>query len=514
MADWFCSSVGYTAVTAWAASTAYSVGDIRRPTAAAVGSERVFRCTTAGTSGGTEPTWVNTKAATTNDNTVVWTEITGNSTYNSPTNYAAPHMRLRNLAAWMAAGDDGYCASDHSDTEVAATITATFPGTQTSPNRLFSVNKTTGAIEKGAASASSHTVSSNFIINGSVYFNGFVFSSNNTGGANPNLYFNQTENNQTYDNCDFIITATGSAGVVVFGVASPSGIYNTRLINPRFKFGATTQNIEVHGRLFVNGGSVIAGSSAAANVFETITSRTGFNLEVDGFDFSNLGAGVNLVAGGAVVQTGYAQFTNCKMPASWTGALVSAAITKAGFSASANNVVSASGINYMQRYDDVFGSVREETTIVMTGGATDGTTPFSRKMATASNAGFPGKVLYSPYIFKWNELTGSAKTLTVEIIHDSVTNLKDNEVWLEVEYLGTVNFPLALFNNDAPATVLTAGVDQAASTQAWTTTGLTNPNKQKLEVTVTPQMKGDFIARVCMAVASKTLFYNPDIVVT
>ena len=34
MADWYISSAGYTAVTAWAATTAYSVGDIRRPTAA------------------------------------------------------------------------------------------------------------------------------------------------------------------------------------------------------------------------------------------------------------------------------------------------------------------------------------------------------------------------------------------------------------------------------------------------------------------------------------------------
>ena len=58
--------------TAWEASTAYSLGDIVVPTA---GLENGFRyeCTTAGTSGGSEPTWPTTEGATKTDGTVVWT---------------------------------------------------------------------------------------------------------------------------------------------------------------------------------------------------------------------------------------------------------------------------------------------------------------------------------------------------------------------------------------------------------------------------------------------------------
>ena len=59
-----------TPSTTWAASTAYTVGDTIRPTTP---NSRVFKCTTAGTSGGTEPTWNTTVSGTTNDNTVVWT---------------------------------------------------------------------------------------------------------------------------------------------------------------------------------------------------------------------------------------------------------------------------------------------------------------------------------------------------------------------------------------------------------------------------------------------------------
>ena len=60
------------AVTAWAASTAFSVGDIRRATTVQA-SGLWFRCTTAGTSGGSEPSWATDVGNTTNDNTVVWT---------------------------------------------------------------------------------------------------------------------------------------------------------------------------------------------------------------------------------------------------------------------------------------------------------------------------------------------------------------------------------------------------------------------------------------------------------
>ena len=58
--------------TAWAASTAYVLGDVVVPTA---GLENGFRyeCTTAGTSGGSAPTWSTVEGGTTTDNTVTWT---------------------------------------------------------------------------------------------------------------------------------------------------------------------------------------------------------------------------------------------------------------------------------------------------------------------------------------------------------------------------------------------------------------------------------------------------------
>lgn len=55
----------------WAASTAYSVGDYVLPTAP---NGHMYKCTTAGTSGSTQPTWPTTNNGTVTDGTVVWTE--------------------------------------------------------------------------------------------------------------------------------------------------------------------------------------------------------------------------------------------------------------------------------------------------------------------------------------------------------------------------------------------------------------------------------------------------------
>tara|TARA_R100000458_G_scaffold58453_1_gene66531 strand:+ start:719 stop:1612 length:894 start_codon:yes stop_codon:yes gene_type:complete len=62
------------AVTAWAASTAYSVGDIRRAATAQV-TGLFFKCTTAGTSGSSEPNWSTDIGVEVTDNTVVWKAI-------------------------------------------------------------------------------------------------------------------------------------------------------------------------------------------------------------------------------------------------------------------------------------------------------------------------------------------------------------------------------------------------------------------------------------------------------
>lgn len=57
---------------AWQATTAYTTADY---VLKVVTNNRFYKCTTAGTSGGSEPTWPTTLGATVNDGTAVWTDM-------------------------------------------------------------------------------------------------------------------------------------------------------------------------------------------------------------------------------------------------------------------------------------------------------------------------------------------------------------------------------------------------------------------------------------------------------
>ena len=61
-------------IAAWAASTAFSVGNVRR-SSTDEGTGLFFRCTTAGTSASSEPEWPNSAGDTVTDGTCVWTAI-------------------------------------------------------------------------------------------------------------------------------------------------------------------------------------------------------------------------------------------------------------------------------------------------------------------------------------------------------------------------------------------------------------------------------------------------------
>jgi len=60
----------------WTASTAYTSNQLIIPYTGFGSIQRLYRCTTAGTTGSTEPTWPTTANGTVTDGSVVWTEVT------------------------------------------------------------------------------------------------------------------------------------------------------------------------------------------------------------------------------------------------------------------------------------------------------------------------------------------------------------------------------------------------------------------------------------------------------
>lgn len=67
---------------AWAASTVYAIGSAARPAVTRNGF--TYQCTTAGTSGASEPVWPTTAGQTVTDGSVVWTAISCKAVGNIP----------------------------------------------------------------------------------------------------------------------------------------------------------------------------------------------------------------------------------------------------------------------------------------------------------------------------------------------------------------------------------------------------------------------------------------------
>jgi len=101
-------------IATWAATTDYAVDDIVIPTTP---NGKVYKCTVAGTSSGSEPTWPTTINLTVADNTVTW-QCSGYTYGASPVygNYDEPHA----VALWMRAA--GYLHANGTSTALMVTI--------------------------------------------------------------------------------------------------------------------------------------------------------------------------------------------------------------------------------------------------------------------------------------------------------------------------------------------------------------------------------------------------------
>lgn len=504
MANWYVSTTKHTAITQWAATTAYSVGDIRRQLAApSYGQDRAFRCTTAGTSGGSEPAWNTSKGATTADNTVVWTEVTGNETYG----WSAPHARfevaLESGYGWSAAGDTIYLGHDHAET-YAGSNTFSSQGTAISPQRVICVS-TAGSVPPVSADLAT-TASITFTgavsmsINGTFYCYGVKFVVGSGSSAGTLNIVNAASSTQVYENCAFSLPSTASGNIVHFGNGPDR---QAILINTTLEFGATGNGIGQCGNLvWKNTPNALVGATFPTTLFAGTNPTL---AQLDGVDLSALGSGKTIF--GVTVGCGRNFIKNCKLGSS---------VTISGTQPIGNGPIdllisdSADTHNRQERYS-AQGTLSTETTIVRTSGASDGDTSIAWKVITTTSAkwGHPFECFEMGI---WNTAVGSSKTATVEIVNDGTT-LQDDDIWMDVEYLGTSGSPLASKASTRSADVLNAGTNLTTSGATWTTTGLSSPVKQYMQATFTPQEIGMIRIKVYVAKASKTIYIDPKITI-
>lgn len=437
-------------------------------------------------------------------NWYVWSGATGTGT---GADWANAYTTLNAAATAKAAGDVFYVAHDHVQT-VASALTITFAGTEANPNRVYCVNRA-GSVPPVAAdlrtTAQISTTGANAIsLAGScAEMYGIIFSAGDAAN-NAGINVGSTANRSfRLNSCALKINNTNASSRVSL-CSGASGQFAI-LENTTLQFGSVSQQLSTSARaIWRNTPNAFQGV-----IFPTTLmtfSGGGGEFFVEGVDLSALGSGKTLVASGVNSPNLKAIFKDCKL-----GASVTVVATAANFGSVEVMLIRCdSGDTNYRTEKYAFGGVQSvETTIVRTGGATDGTTPISWKLATVANAEWEFPLECLPIVV-WNDIVGLPKTVTVEGIWATGTVPNNDDIYIDVEYLGTSGFPIASKASSTKATGFVAGTPLPAGSGTWG--GSTT--KFKMSVTITPQEKGPFTIYVKAAKPSSTFYVDPKPVIT
>lgn len=443
--------------------------------------------------------------------TVYYVDNAGSNTSPYDT-WAKAANNIATIAAIDSAGDTIYVASTHTES-TAGNINLDWAGTSSSPTEIIcgttaAAPPTTYAQTASIAVTGNVNIAVNTTNAGNAAIHGVVLTAGaTTNNANVRLAVGVSSSVVAQD-CE--LSLGGSSNNSRVQLSAATGAVG-RAIDCTFNFSSTAQKIGISGNGasgLIEGGSIKSGSSAITDIFEF--SSPGTFLLVSGFDVSNAAAAANMCS---TTQTGVRfLIRDSKLPSSWSGSL-NASTPGDGAVFEMHNCDSGdTHYNYARSVSG--GTIVDETTLVKTGGATDAdSTTISWRVDTGTNA-TDGFAMRTEEIMIDNSTVGSSVTVTLDILHDSVTNLTNAEIWLEVMSLNTSGVPLGSWTRDDVAgdnsgNRLATAADQASSAATWTTTGMTNPNTQKLSVTFTPQETGYIIGRVACSKASYTLYIDP-----
>lgn len=502
MTLYYISTAKYTAVAQFAVTHAYVLGDIVRQLAApAFGSERCFRCTTAGTSGAAEVAWALGNGSTTTQGTAVFTCDTGFA-------WTKPHFSLQgiyNQFTTFTSGDTMYIGHDHNLVTANSVDIFNAPVATANPVRVICVNSA-GSVPPVSAdfrfTAVESTTGANFYQirgAGSWYFQGITFSSGTGASASfTGLVLGKSSSNPdlTFESCTFIQGINNINDAITTSV---TGI--VRWNNCTVQFANVGQGIMAQGRLrWTNTPSAIVGATIPTRLFLNPASVSGTSnpplVTCDGVDLSALNTTL------VIAQSGFSQinFNNCKLNAAAT---IAATPTLNG--ARIDVAASDSGATgFRQESYQYSGTLTAETTFTLVGGATDGVMPISWKIVTNANATFLNPV-EAFQIARWNTAIGAPLTATIEL--ESNATLTSNDAWVEFEVLSTAGFPIS-GKTTTKLDILAVPTNLAASTAIWNG-ALAGATKQKLTASFTPQIIGLVRATVFIGKASQTVYMNP-----
>lgn len=417
MANWYVSSVKYAAIPVWAASTAYSLGDyVRRLTGDTGGNGgRVFKCTTAGTTGGTEPTWNVGNNATTTSGTAVFTQVAGQEAEQSAGNWKCPIGTLAGAASLVSStGEVIFVASDHLESYASATtVTGTIPPRYSCDPAAITLPPVSSDLQKGATVET--TGNNGLTLNNDCLFSGFIFKAA-TGGTTAAGNFN-INGSGTYENCELHQNNTSASTNIVIGSAATSRGSVEFSADTKVYLNNASQSVTlVFSELLWRdtASPLVSGSQAPTTIMNMAAANGSRGIATcRNIDFSGFSSTASIASFSGF---GDFLFENCKLPASFT---VTSSIPRNNRNNSLrlhNCHTDAGPINYNSRERGTSGGYEVTTSLKRTSGATDGVTPISWKVdpfgTTPSNDGF---AVLLPRIAKRINDTVS-KTFTVHAI--------------------------------------------------------------------------------------------------
>lgn len=421
--------------------------------------------------------------------------------------WANAYTTLAAAATAKLAGDVFYVAHDHAETQASLT-TITFAGTEGSPNKVYCVNRAGSVPPVSADLRTTATVSttgaSAISLAGTVSVcQGIVFSA---GDASSNASINVgNSGGKVWRLLNCALRLGGNNASSRINLANPGGANLAVLENTTVQFANVGQQLLSGSRaIWRNTPSAITGATIPTTLLNY--GASGGWWFVEGVDLSASGAGKTLIQAGNGVNYS-AIVKDCKLGASVT---VSTNATL-GFAGAENTIIrcDSGDTNYRTEKYTYTGTLTTETTIVHTGGASDGGTTIAWKIVTTANSvwEFPFECLP---ITMWNETVGSAITVTVDGIWGGGAVPLNDDIWIDVEYLGTSGFPLASKATSSKADGLVTGSNCAAGSGTWG--GSTT--KFAMGATFTPQEKGPLTIYVRAAKANSTFYVDPKPVIT
>ncbi len=377
----------------------------------------------------------------------------------------------------------------------------------------------TGLTNAGATISTSTAV--NLIANGFIYAYGLIFNAGDAGSGDQCQITwgssNSLNHGQIWEKCTVNFGAVSGISKLNLGAIGTNVLSRVFIDVKDLTIShetAGSQVIELQGgHIYINGLTTTGTPNASALGFFTSvgSGRNSGGVLIENFDVSATDLSASALMGVAGITDRTVIFRNGKIP---DDALTIG--TFPGMSSMrvmVHNVDSGDSNYRLAQHTWQGSTVTQTVTRIRSGGATTKAgTAYSWLMTGTANTQLYAP-LVSPEISKYNATVGSAITATIEILHDSLTNLQDDDIWVEINYLGTSGVPLGTLISDRMTNVLSTPVDQTSSSVTWDTTSMTNPNKQKLAVTFTPQEAGYINAKV-MFNGSTTVYVDPVITIS